>query len=171
MPQGFYQMNNNQVYRYALSEQPSPSPSVQWFPILLLNCGMGTSWRRKGTLLLWDRKTSLSATCSLCGWSQVCFLSQSQVATSGTAAKSWGLSLYWILYSVRSEWSLSCTLTPTSHAGKWFSLCLVHIQLKYGRMYLLEEGKNVYMLISNASFCVFILVTGTTSHIWTGAQL
>lgn len=169
MPQGFYQMNNNQVYRYAWTALSLTIGTMVPHPIVELWGGDFMKKERDTSPL--GHFSSLSATCCLCVWSQVCFLSQSQVATSGTAAKSWGLSLYWILYSVRSEWSLSCTLTPTSHAGKWFSLCLVHIQLKYGRMCLLEEGKNVYMLISNASFCVFILVTGTTSHIWTGAQL
>lgn len=38
-------------------------------------------------------------------------------------------------------------------------------------MWLLEQGKNVCMLISNDSFYIFILVTVTTSQIWTDAQL
>lgn len=177
MLQGFPQMHNNQSYAKFIAT-PSMSSWSSPFPhlhspddvspsYLLLKCAVGASVRRK-KFLSWDRQTSLCASCCLCGWWQVCFLSRSWVRIRGTGAESWGWSLDSVGPCIQWGGSGFFPPLPLQILGRWFSACEIKIRQNSGSSNsknALKGGKNLYVFTSNDSSCIFVLVTVSTGYI------
>lgn len=165
------------LYKHLLSPPTAalshPHPPSLWLPILLLKRGVGNSWRRKGTLLVWDRKASLSASCLLFVWLITGLLHESEPDKD-----QWGRCRVlrvtsWLLNPIFSEKGIVCfflTHPPSTYQEVFFPTLRAHnikirqnVALKIVYR-CLKRKKNGCVLISNDNFCVFILVTVTTSQ-------